>query len=363
LAAEEIGHHLGAEVAQLYLVDGRGECLEHVGVWDWDRGARHRPSGTDSAPLRRDEGLPGRVWLEREAGSVPDLQAEMDAGRDPRQHPPEARGAVALPLISGSGVIGVLEFWYARILTTGRDLVDEVEPAVRVLGAALGRVRAEERLAEVTDRSFVLVLRRTEAKRRDAKPLDAFPIAFASPSFSRITGYSSAELSGLSLGALLGAETAPGTALDLARSLERGKRIATEFIAYRKDGASFPLRLEATPVLGGAGAGAPTHYVVMPPEAPEPIGPAVRRGESDPLTGLPNRLVLNNALRRALERARRTREYHFAVLFVDLDGFKAINDRLGHMVGDQLLAAASAWRGRSGCRGTTSASAPASAWR
>src|SRR5437667_4804133 len=58
---------------------------------------------------------------------------------------------------------------------------------------------------------------------------------------------------------------------------------------------------------------------------------------SDPLTGLPNRLLFTDRLGRLIKHANRRKGYLFAVLFLDLDGFKMINDSLGHLVGDQLL--------------------------
>ncbi len=57
----------------------------------------------------------------------------------------------------------------------------------------------------------------------------------------------------------------------------------------------------------------------------------------DPLTGLPNRAFFSNILQRSSRRARRRRGYQFAVLFLDVDRFKVVNDSLGHDVGDELL--------------------------
>ncbi len=62
-----------------------------------------------------------------------------------------------------------------------------------------------------------------------------------------------------------------------------------------------------------------------------------RTGHYDPLTGLPNRILFMERLRIAHGRAKRQKGYLFAVLFLDLDRFKVVNDKYGHVIGDRFL--------------------------
>jgi diguanylate cyclase (GGDEF)-like protein/PAS domain S-box-containing protein len=61
----------------------------------------------------------------------------------------------------------------------------------------------------------------------------------------------------------------------------------------------------------------------------------------DPLTNLPNRTLFSELLQRAIARGARSSAHQYAVLFIDLDGFKLVNDSLGHIIGDRFLVAIS----------------------
>ncbi len=115
-----------------------------------------------------------------------------------------------------------------------------------------------------------------------------------------------------------------------------------ETTAVRSDGSEFPVELTVARVEGAGGLG-PSFYGFL-----RDIGER-RRGEEqlaylayhDALTGLPNRILVEQEIDLALARARRAGGAA-ALMFVDLDDFKEVNDRLGHAAGDRLLANVSA---------------------
>jgi diguanylate cyclase (GGDEF)-like protein/PAS domain S-box-containing protein len=156
------------------------------------------------------------------------------------------------------------------------------------------------------------------------------------PAAARILGYDSPEeLLPLSASSLYHKDSDRHA---LISELKSKKSLTNREIRYRrKNGQLIPVIANFTLVEGDAGAGLMVEGTFV--DITERIA-AEQRAHSlayfDPLTGLPNRTLLRDRLSQALATARRQR-HKVALLFIDLDRFKIINDSLGHSVGDLLL--------------------------
>jgi len=159
-------------------------------------------------------------------------------------------------------------------------------------------------------------------------------IVTANENFLAICGYSLAELQGNPAAMLLPPDEAEAQAYrTLWSNLNQGHPEAGEFRRLAKDGQEYWIRGSFTPVLDSQGRLLKVISFGMDITKEKR---ATAAAEQDPLTGLPNRILMNDRITQAITIARR-HHTRLGLLFLDLDGFKKVNDSFGHAVGDKLL--------------------------
>ncbi|MCL7942539.1 EAL domain-containing protein [Marinobacter sp. ATCH36] len=173
----------------------------------------------------------------------------------------------------------------------------------------------------------------------DAQKRD-LPVIYVNKAFERITGYSSDEIVGRNCRFLQGDDfdlSNEQSLADIRRGLRKGVDVSAVLRNFRKDGTPFWNDLYISPMRDERGE--ITHFIGVQNDISERKSAEHELAfniSHDVLTGLPNRTLLEDRLTQACQLSERYGRV-VALLFIDLDGFKLINDSLGHRLGDQLL--------------------------
>ncbi|MBA1147615.1 EAL domain-containing protein [Ectothiorhodospiraceae bacterium WFHF3C12] len=291
------------------------------------------------APEGRGPG--GRAIRSGETQVIEDMQtAEI---MTPWREQANARGyrsMVALPMNLEGRRLGVLCIYADQSGVFSEEEVGLLEELTGDLafGIQALRVRQARQRAEAELR---LTHRALEASNNGVIITDAraddHPVIYANPAFSRITGYGHDEIVGRNPRFIMGSEL-DQPALDAIRAALREGRSETATVrTFRKDGSEVWCDTAVSPVFDEQGA--LTHFVGISTDITERVRYEYEleyQTNHDLLTGLANRSLLLDRLSQGLTFAER-HGHGVAVVVIDLDRFKHVNDTAGHAVGDELL--------------------------
>lgn len=330
---QTISETLGWVCGAMWTVDKAEEALKRSSIW-----ALPDPQIEDFFKVTRSvlknshsEGLIGRTMRLGEPVWIGNVTKDADFPRAEAARDAGLRAAFAFPIEAGGEILGVMELFARQAQEADQEMLRSAHFIGRHIGQFFQREQAEAALRESEAHFRALV----------EQASDSFYVHDFDGRFIDVNqrgcdclGYTRHELLSMSLSDIdvdLSIKKLKG----LLGPIMTGTPIALESRHRHKDGTVFPVEIRIGPIeIDGH-----QHLLSLVRDVTErkELQDHIQHlAYHDPLTDLPNRAMFNRHLSHAMIQARR---YYkgLAVLFIDLDRFKNINDTLGHDAGDRLL--------------------------
>jgi diguanylate cyclase (GGDEF)-like protein/PAS domain S-box-containing protein len=319
----------GWTCGEYWSVDRRLHALRFGGYWDGgDLRVREVFERSREFVFPPGVGLAGRVWESREPMWVADVTTDARMLRKDLAREAGLHGAFLFPTFAGGDVVGVFSFWSQRLRKPDERLMQSIAAIGNQIGQFLRRKDAEN------------VLRDSESRVRSLLELssDWYWEHDAQGRFLRMDHHTKDR----DLGYV--GKRAPELGLQAEGGWDAYDALVARHEPFRDLVFTRQVKNETVylSVSGGPSHDADGRFTGYRGVARD-ISERRRSEERirylamhDGLTGLPNRTMFSQILAHAVESSRRY-ERRFALMFIDLDRFKNINDTLGHEAGDQLL--------------------------
>ncbi len=328
---------LGWDIGEFWVVDRDADVLR------WEHGwQRPSPELERFTALRREtkvargKGLLGVVWKTGTPYWAADMRRDSKASPSEVVAGAKLRSGGAFAIRQGSDIVGVLAFFSRRRIRLDRFRLERLDELARDIGSLIQRKRSEEAMRASGQRIRAVLDNVVDG-------LITFDeegcIESFNPAAQRLFGYEAGEVIGHDLKLLIAESHHADFIPQLKNTLRPGTRHATsaayETQGRRKDASVFPLEFSINQVRLGNGR----LYIGLLRDITErkALTEALEyQALHDSLTGLPNRTFVVDRLEQAVLAAQRERQAK-ALLVLDLNGFKEVNDTLGHHQGDRVL--------------------------
>jgi diguanylate cyclase (GGDEF)-like protein/PAS domain S-box-containing protein len=254
----------------------------------------------------------------------------------------DLRACWSQPILAADGqVLGTFAIYATRVMEPCEADLAMIESAASLAAIVIEHERAVRATREAEARARLLLDSSTEGifgLDEDGRT------SFVNPAAARMLGFEVEELIGQDIHALIHPATSsrplrsPESCSFLRASREGRPLHIEDEVFFRRDGSHFPVEYWATPIVRNDRIDGTVITFHDISERKRSEAEIQHLAFHDALTGLPNRLLFKEEMGRAA--AGLAREGHrFALHLLDLDGFKDVNDTLGHPIGDELLCA------------------------